>query len=136
MQFEEKIIINASAEKIFKVYEKVSEWPSWDPDCKKAELNGPFVSGAEGVIYPHGGPKSRLRFTQVTPSTGFKVECNLPFCVMKFDHKLTSVNGKTQALHRVSFVGFFAPIFGRLIGSGLKKSLPKALAGLKNISEK
>jgi hypothetical protein len=136
MQFEEKIIISASAEKVFKIYENVSDWPSWDPDCKKAELQGSFVSGAEGIIYPHGGPKSKLKFTEVNPYMGFKVECKLPFCVMKFDHELTSINGKTQALHRVTFIGLFAPIFGRLIGSSLKKSLPNALAGLKSISEK
>ena len=31
----------------------------------------------------------------------------------------------------VSFTGFLAPIFGRLIGSGIKKGLPNTLNGLK-----
>ena len=129
-------MINASAAKIFDVYKDVSGWPTWDPDCKKAEIDGPFVSGAVGTIYPHGGPKSKLKFVQVTPNAGFKVECNLPLCLMKFDHELKDVDGHTEALHRVTFVGFLSPLFGRLIGSGMKKSLPKALAGLKKAAEK
>lgn len=136
MQFHETVLIDASAEKIFKIYENVGGWPSWDPDCKKAELDSSFVSGATGIVYPHGGPKSKLKFTHVIPNKEFKVECKLPFCVMKFDHELSSINGKTQALHRVTFSGLLAPLFGRLIGSSLKKSLPKALSGLKAISER
>lgn len=136
MQFEEKILINASTEKIFKNYANVPAWPTWDPDCKKAELDGQFITGATGTIYPHGGPKSKLRFTHVVSNKEFKVECNLPLCIMKFEHELSTVNGMTQALHRVTFTGLLAPLFGRLIGSGLKKSLPKALNGLKTISEK
>lgn len=103
---------------------------------KLSKSDRSFHGGAKGVIYPQGGPKSQLKFTQVNRSNGFKVECNLPLCVMKFDHELTTINGQTQALHRVTFVGLLSPIFGRLIGSSLKKSLPKALEALKNAAEK
>jgi hypothetical protein len=136
MKFEEKIMINSTAKEIFKSYENVADWPTWDPDCKKAELSGPFKSGATGIIYPKGGPKSKLYFTDVKPDKSFEVECKLPLCVMKFKHELTESNGQTQVLHRVTFEGLLSPIFGRLIGSSLKKSLPHALNGLKKKIEK
>lgn len=131
MKFEEKIMINSSASEIFKIYENVADWPSWDPDCKKAELLGSFKAGSTGIIQPNGGPKSKLYFTEVKLDKSFQVECRLPLCIMKFDHELTESHGRTQVLHRVTFEGILSPVFGKLIGNSLKKSLPHALAGLK-----
>jgi hypothetical protein len=57
------------------------------------------------------------------------------------DVKAASVTGDfvsgagTQATHRVIFQGPLAPLFGRLIGSGMRKTLPHALAGLKQAAE-
>jgi hypothetical protein len=44
-------------------------------------------------------------------------------------------NSGTKATHKVFFEGFLAPLFGRLIGSGMRKTLPHALAGLKKTAE-
>jgi hypothetical protein len=64
MQFEASTKINAQSSSVFALYANVSGWPTWDPDVKNASLEGAFVSGARGVIAPHGGPKSEIIFTQ------------------------------------------------------------------------
>ena len=66
----------------------------------------------------------------------FFAQCKLPLCTMGFEHELSDTKGSgTQATHRVIFQGFLAPLFGRVIGSGMRKSLPNALAGLKQAAE-
>jgi hypothetical protein len=136
MQFESSVTINTPAAHVFTIYADVARWSQWDPDVKEASLNGNFVSGAHGVVVPHGGPKSKIHFTRVTPNQGFVAECKLPLCVMRFENHLRDAAGRTEATHRVTFEGLLAPIFGRLIGSGMKKTLPKALASLKTYAEK
>lgn len=54
---------------------------------------------------------------------------------MRFDYLLQSQGGTTLVTHRTTFSGLLAPLWGRLIGSGMKKSLPAALAGLKRKAE-
>jgi len=54
---------------------------------------------------------------------------------MRFEHELSPVGNQIQALHRVSFVGFLSPLFGRLIGSQIQKGLPQKLEGLKRVAE-
>lgn len=54
---------------------------------------------------------------------------------MRFEYELNAEGNATRATHRVQFEGLLAPLFGRLIGSGMKKTLPKALAGLKAHAE-
>jgi hypothetical protein len=135
MTFEESIVINAPAKAVFGCYERVDQWSSWDPDLKSSSLKGAFVSGAVGEVVPKGGPKSTLHFSDVLANRGFAATCKLPLCSMRFEHELSAVDGGTKATHRVVFSGFLAPLFGRLIGSGMKKTLPHALAGLKRVSE-
>jgi hypothetical protein len=136
MKFEASTQINASSAAVFSLYANVSGWPTWDPDVKTASLAGSFVSGAKGVIVPNGGPKSEIIFTEVVKSKKFTAQCKLPLCTMRFEHELDDKNGEgTQATHRVIFQGPLAPLFGRLIGSGMRKTLPNALAGLKQAAE-
>jgi uncharacterized protein YndB with AHSA1/START domain len=136
MQFEASTQINAPSATVFALYANVSGWPTWDSDVKTASLAGAFVSGAKGVIVPNSGPKSEIIFTEVVKNKKFAAQCKLPLCVMRFEHELDDSNGSgTQATHRVIFQGFLAPLFGRLIGSGMRKTLPHALAGLKQAAE-
>ena len=135
MQFEEKILISASAEKLFSLYANVSGWPSWDPDVKSSAIYGSFSSGATGTLQPSNGPKAKITFTEVVANRSFSVESKLPLCVMRFEHELAPVGNQIQVLHRVSFVGLLAPLFGRLIGSQIRKGLPHTLEGLKHAAE-
>jgi hypothetical protein len=135
MQFEASTQISAPAATVFALYADVANWPTWDPEVKSASLHGAFASGVQGVVVPHGGPKSTITFSEVTPQRGFVASCKLPLCVMRFENELKAHSGGTQATHRVVFDGLLAPLFGRLIGSGMRKTLPLALEGLKKAAE-
>lgn len=135
MQFEEQVIISAPTEKVFSLYADVKGWSSWDPDVKTSSIDGKFVSGAVGTLQPSSGPKAKITFTEVVPNHSFTVKSKLPLCVMRFEHVLSSHSGKTKAVHRIAFEGLLSPLFGRLIGSQIKKGLPHTLQGLKRAAE-
>lgn len=136
MQFESSILIAAPAAHVFSIYAAVANWPQWDVDVKSASIDGPFLTGATGVVVPHSGPKSKIVFSQVVRNQGCTVECKLPLCMMSFDYELSAEGEATRALHRVTFEGLLSPLFGRLIGGSMKKTLPQALAGLKAHAER
>jgi len=136
MNFESKIIIKASTKEVFELYEDVAKWSTWDPDVKTSSIEGKFETGAIGKLKPTSGPESKILFFSVVTDESFTVNSNLPLCKMSFEHELSSVgNNEIEVIHRVSFSGFLAPIFGRLIGSGIKKGLPHTLNGLKVAAE-
>ena len=136
MQFEKRILINAPLNRLFSLYADVSGWSSWDPDVKSSSIDGHFSSGATGTLQPSSGPKAKITFTEVVQNRLFTVESKLPLCIMRFEHELSPVDNQTEALHRISFVGFLSPLFGRLIGTQIKKGLPRTLEGLKRAAEK
>jgi carbon monoxide dehydrogenase subunit G len=139
MQFESSIQISAPATTVFALYADVANWHTWDPEVKSASLQGAFASGVQGVIVPNGGPKSTITFSEVIPPRRFVASCKLPLCVMRFENDLQSHSGGngnvTTATHRVFFEGLLAPLFGRLIGSGMRKTIPMALQGLRKAAE-
>lgn len=135
MQFEASTTINAPLATVFALYADVGNWPAWDPDLKASSLKGAFVSGAVGEVKPHSGPKSELKFVEVIQGKSVRMACKLPLGMMHFDYELQAQGGGTVAIHRTTFSGLLAPIWSRLIGSGMKKTLPAALAGLKKAAE-
>ena len=136
MQFEEQILISAPVEKIFALYANVNGWSSWDPDVKTSSVEGAFVSGAKGKLKPSKGPEAKITFTEVVPNRSFTVQSKLPLCVMHFEHELIGSSGKVKVVHRVVFDGLLSPLFGRLIGSQIRKGLPSTLQGLKLAAER
>jgi len=132
MQFEEKIRIQAPADKVFATYANVAGWPEWDQDVVSASLDGDFKNGTSGKLKPKGSPETKIQLMDVTDNEAFTVECKLPLCKMHFEHELAAAGDETEVVNRVVFSGLLAPVFGRLIGGGIAKGMPASLQGLKN----
>ena len=136
MTFEHSISIDSNASDVFSTYVKVAEWPEWDPETESASLNGDFETGMTGKIKPKGSPVTKITLTEVTPDKSFTVECGLPLCKMHFVHLMNSKGGnsgpETEVVNKLIFSGLLAPVFARLFGKSIDKSIPGSLQGLKN----
>ncbi len=136
MIYEQSIDISAEPTAVFAVYQKVSEWPAWDAEVESASLEGDFAPWSQCKIKPKGAPESTMQLIEVTQDVSFTVECRLPLCKMHFVHIMQPVGAGTRLINRVEFSGLLAPLFGRLIGKGINKSLPDSLKGLKQYIER
>ena len=135
MEFKASIIIQAPISLIFKQYQDVALWPSWDKDIKYATLDGDFTVGSKGILKPHKGPKSRFTLSEVTTNQSFTTRTKLPLCCITFEHSLKETDSGTHVTHYVIFSGLLSPIFGKLVGKDIQKGLPNALTGLKSVCE-
>jgi hypothetical protein len=135
MQVEHRIAILASPERIFRIYEDVQNWHTWDPDTKQAFLDGPFSVGSRGRISPPKGMAVPMLLTQVEPGKCFTVESKIPLFSMLFEHELVPVEGATEAIHRVTFSGFLSFVLGPLLSKQLNAGLPVTLRNLKALAE-
>jgi len=131
----EKIRIQATPEQIFHFYEDVSRWSSWDPDVQSSSIDGDFITGAKGRLKPAKGPDAKIEFTEITKNQSFTTISKLPLCTMRFVHELLPSGEATEVVHKVVFSGLLSPLFGRLIGTGIRKGLPATMQGLRNAVE-
>jgi hypothetical protein len=135
MQVEHRIAIAASPETVFRIYEDVQNWHTWDPDTKQACLEGPFRVGSRGRITPPKGMTVPMLLTEVKPGKCFTVESKIPLFRMLFEHELVPVEGATEVIHRVTFSGVLSFVLGPMLSKQLNSGLPVTLRNLKALAE-
>lgn len=128
---EASIVIAATPAEIFAVYRDVPGWSAWDPDTRRASLDGPFALGTTGELVPTKGRRVTMQIVALEPDRLFTVEARIPLFRMRFEHRLEPVHAGTRAWHRVEFSGALAFLFGPLVGGPLHDGLPATLRGLK-----
>lgn len=135
MHIEKRIHVAATAQTLFRIYEDVQNWHTWDPDTRQATLDGPFEVGSRGRLVPTKGNAVPMVLTQVVRDRCFTVESSIPMFRMRFDHELVPDRDLTEVIHRVTFSGPLAWVLGRLLVKRLNSGLPVTLARLKALAE-
>ncbi|EYC50773.1 polyketide cyclase [Hylemonella gracilis str. Niagara R] len=135
MHVEHQITIAASPRVIFQIYADVSNWHTWDPDTRKASLDGPFEIGTRGRLTPTQGNTVPMLLTELVADRCFTVESRIPLFRMCFEHELSPVAGNTEVTHRVTFSGLLSVVLGPMLCKRLNAGLPVTLARLKAMAE-
>jgi hypothetical protein len=65
MHVEHRLLIQAPPARIFRIYEDVAAWHTWDPDTRCASLDGPLAVGARGSLTPRKGNTVPMLVTRV-----------------------------------------------------------------------
>jgi ubiquinone/menaquinone biosynthesis C-methylase UbiE len=135
MQIEHRTTVSAPPEDIFRIYEDVPAWHTWDPDTKSANLDGPLRVGSQGKLTPTKGNTVPMRVTAVIPDRSFTVASKIPLLRMVFEHELLPTQAGTEVIHRVTLSGLLALVIGPMLRKQLNKGLPVTLANLKRLAE-
>jgi hypothetical protein len=135
MQVEHRVLVAASPETVFRIYEDVQNWHTWDPDTKQAFLEGPFRVGSRGRLTPPKGMAVPMLLTKVEPGKCFTVESKIPLFRMLFEHELVPLGEKTEVVHRVTFAGALSFVLGPILSRQLNAGLPVTLRNLKALTE-
>jgi uncharacterized protein YndB with AHSA1/START domain len=135
MQVEHRVLVAASPETVFRIYEDVQNWHTWDPDTKQASLDGPFRVGSRGRLTPPKAMAVPMLLTKVEPGKCFTVESKIPLFRMVFEHELVPLGGKTEVVHRVTFAGALSVVLGPMLSKQLNAGLPVTLRNLKALAE-
>ncbi len=126
----------ASPEVIWKIWEDVSHWNSWDHGIEYSTIDGPFAEGTAGTLKPKGGPLVHTKLTSVEPLKQFVDESKLPLARIIVSHFLNVSNGITEATHQIEMKGPLAFFFAFVIGRKMKKNLPQEMKALVEKAEK
>lgn len=122
---------------IYRVYADVANWHHWDPDTRRASLDGPFAVGSRGSLTPAKGNTVPMKVTFTDPARGFTVESRIPLLLyMVFEHELIARSeAVTEVVHRVTLSGPLAWLIGPALRRQIDAGLPVTLARLKRMAE-
>lgn len=135
MQNVHKTTILATPNVLFRIYEDVANWHTWDPDTKRAFLNGPLKLGSKGKLTSTKGNTVPMKVTEFTRDRSFTVESKIPLFRMFFERELNPTTVGTEVVHRVTLSGPLLFILGRMVFRQLNTGLPVILRNLKQLAE-
>lgn len=127
---EHKVETTASPAQIWKVWEDVENWNSWDHGLEFSTIDGPFQTGTKGKLKPKGGPLVQTLLTEVEPLKRFVDEARLPGTKIIVSHSMRRSNEKTYVTHKIEMKGPLGWLFAFLIGRKMKKNLPNEMLSM------
>lgn len=120
----------ATPEAVWKIWQDVTNWNTWDHGIEFSTLDGPFKTGTTGTLKPKGGPLVHTKLTHVEPHKMFVDEAKLALARIIVSHSLTQSNGKTYVTHQIEMTGPLAFFYSIVIGRNMKKNLPQEMQAM------
>jgi len=133
---EHSIKTKAKPEAIWALWSDISTWKAWDHGIGEGGLDDGFREGTTGWLKPKGGPKVKFQLLKVETNKSFHNRSALPLTSLDFIHTLERQGEYTIVTHRVEMSGLLTFIFSKIIGKGIKKDMPGAMAKLVEMAEK
>ena len=119
----------AHPDAFFARWADMATWPEWNADTEWVRLDGPFVTGATGVLKPKGGPKVTFVVQSLTDHEFIDVS-SLVGAKLTFAHHVSQSPAGTRVDVEVSLTGPLAKVWNLIMGKGLKASLQRDLDAL------
>lgn len=132
-----KIIVDATPERIFEVFEDAASWPEWVGSINKVEWTSsrPFRRGTTRIVTLQGvkADETFITWDHGRRMTFYFTATSIPFA-KRFceDYKLEAIgNGHSEIRHTVIFEpNFLTALISPLLKSSMKKMFKKALQDL------
>ena len=131
--FEHSVETGATAETIFGILRDTSRWSEWNPGVERVDLNGPFATGASGVMVIPGQGSLAFRLAWVGEGKGFEDETEIPGMdlMVRVRHSLEPLAaGGTRITYRATVEGPTADARGPEIGPAVTGDFPDVMASL------
>lgn len=114
----------ATPTQIWRIWQDVENWNSWDHGLESSRLDGPFQTGTSGSLKPVEGPFLKTLLTHVEPLKGFVQEAKLSLAKVVMIHSISQVADKTQVTVQIEIRGPLSFLYACVIGRSIKKKLP------------
>ncbi len=71
--FSHSIDIQASPERVYRLYADLTTWSKWDPAVLEVSLPAGLQAGSAGWLRAQGGPRTRIHVHEVSDAHSFTV---------------------------------------------------------------
>lgn len=115
---------NATPAQIWRVWEDVETWKSWDEEIEFSRLNGAFETGTTGYLKMHNSPILKTEITQCEPLQRYVFEAKLLLARSVSTSIIDQIAGRTYVTFINEIQGPLVCFYALLIGRLIKKKTP------------
>lgn len=110
---------------IWKLFEDVNAWPSWDPELEWVKFKGEFKAGNSFLLKPKGGPRVRIELLEVRPFEYFKDVIRFPLAKMFDEHIFEDTKDGLKITNVITVKGILGFLWVKLVAKNLADSMPE-----------
>ena len=114
----------ATPTQIWRVWQDVENWNSWDHDLESSGINGPFQVGTMGYLKFKDSPLLKTLLTRVEPLKIFVQEAKLSLATVIMTHIISTIGDKTHVTIQTEIRGPLALFYFLLLGRSIRKKVP------------
>jgi Polyketide cyclase / dehydrase and lipid transport len=123
-----------SASAIWRLYSDVSNWPAFDPDAERVELDGPFAAGSRGTMKLRDQDPLAFTLIEVVPGRVFTDETPVGDAVVRVRHVLDPApEGGVELTYVVAIEG--PDEFAAQLGAMITADMPETMARVARVAE-
>ena len=131
-------VTNVDQTKIWKIWENVNEWHTWDSDIEYAKLDGKFVTGNKFTLKPKSGPKVKITLLEVEPERSFTDVTSFPLAKMYSIHEMRKTRDGVEITHTVKVNGplsfLWKKVVAEKVAAGLEEQAKNMIQKAKELS--
>lgn len=110
-----------------RAYAHAEDWPRWNREIRRANLDGRLCAGAEARIVFRTGLRLRFKVIECEDGRLFTDESRLPGARMGHRHLVEhAADGRSHLTNTIYIDGPLASIWRRILGPAAARSLPEA----------
>ncbi|MCR9295690.1 MAG: hypothetical protein NXI32_23475 [bacterium] len=94
----------------------IKNWADLDEQIESIEIDGPAEIGKLFYLKPKGGPRLKLRVTELQPAAVYADLCYMPLAKMKTIHRLVPTKSGTNIITEINIYGIMSFFWSGLIG--------------------
>ena len=119
---ETKILIHASAEKIYKTLTSINNWPNWQNDVSSSFMQG-SVAPDKKFVWKAGGFKIYSKIHTANPSSELGWSGKMLWVKAIHNWKLIPEGRSTRVIVQESMDGLFAGLMQKTLTKGMAQNL-------------
>jgi hypothetical protein len=131
--YEHSVPSSASAAAVWRLYSDVSQWPAFDAEAERIELDGPFTAGCRGTMTFRGQEPLTFTLTEVETERLFTDETPVGDAVVRVRHRLDPSPDGVRITQRVEIDGPEA--FAAELGAMITADMPATMMRLARLAE-
>ena len=116
---------DVEAPKLFDALADINNWKAWDDGLEYTAIATAPQAGADFVLKPKGGPKTRMTIERLSRPNLFSDIAHLPLAKMRTTHEFLTFNGRTSIRLTVEVWGILGFLWQRVIGQNQIKTAPQ-----------
>lgn len=114
----------ATPMQIWKIWQDVDNWKTWDEQIELSRIDGPFQTGTTGCTKFVGTPLFKTLLTQVDPYKLVVQEAYLSFAKVVSYQSMRQVGDKTEVTFQVEIRGPLSLFYACMLRRFIKKKIP------------